>query len=439
MKYNKIIAIGVGFVTSITTLLSCSSENAEGIIFSSELIKITDASVELTKDAGSQQVFVDANCDWTVSVENGWSDLVVQKSSNQSVNVQTGENFTRDIRTANLMITSKGGVRKSLPIHQAIGDVSIRTNSELINYGEDGGQSSFQILSNTTWEIIITYPSDDRDWLSADKPESSGDQLVTLTAQKAITDIERNAVVTIKCTESGVTKNVQLNVNQSGLSQIYLTVVQDKLDFGTIDGDAKEVEISKSNAQWWITPVSIDPANDQSWFTISEKTGVGETKISVSCTDNTTPSRRLATLIFTSGNKNGGVTQQVMIEQEAGKVADISDFTAVSVENILKTISFKFGFSSQFAVTEYGVCYSATNSQPTISDGHTAVESSEKSATDVSVTVNDLQPRTTYYARAYAKNAVGTAYSSNVITFTTLGESPDKDDNPPLFSRKRNQ
>ena len=439
MKYGKILSIGVGLITVFTALQSCNSENAEGIIFSSELIKITDASVELTKDAGSQQVFVDANCDWTVSAENGWSDLVVQKSSEQSINVQTGENFSRDIRTASLVITSKGGVKKAIPIHQAIGDVSIRTNTEQINYGEDGGQSSFQILSNTTWEIIITYPSDDRNWLTADKPESSGDQIVTLTAKKAITDIERNAVITIRCTESGVTKSVQLNVNQSGLSQIYLTVVQDRLDFAAIAGSAKEVEVSKSNAQWWITQVSIDPANDSSWFTISERTGVGETKISVSCTDNTTPTRRLATLIFTSGNKNGGVTQQVMIEQEAGKVADISDFAAVSTENILKTISFKFGFTSQFAVTEYGVCYSATNSMPTISDGHTAIESNEKSATEVTVTANELQPRTTYYARAYAKNAVGTAYSSNVITFTTLGESPDKDDNPPLFSRRRNQ
>ena len=433
MKYRKILSIGVGLMAAIAALQSCSSENAEGIIFSSELIKITDASVELTKDAGSQQVFVDANCDWTASVENGWSGLVVQKSSDQSINVQTDENFTRDIRTANLVIKSKGGVQKTLPIHQAIGDVSIRTNSELINYGEDGGQSSFQILSNTTWELIITYPSDDRDWLSADKSESSGDQQVTLTAQKAITDIERNAVVTIRCTESGVTKSVQLNVNQSGLSQIYLTVVQDRIDISATDDGAKEIEVSRSNAQWWLTPVSIDPANDTSWFTISEKTGVGASKISVSCTQNTTPTRRLATLIFTSGNKNGGQTQQVMIEQEEGRVPEISDFVAVSTENILKTISFRFGFSSQFAVTEYGVCYSATNSQPTISDERAVVNSSETSAKDIVVTANDLQPRTTYHARAYAKNAVGIAYSSNVITFTTLGESPTVDDNPPLF------
>lgn len=437
MKYRKILVLGVGLITTVIAMLSCSSTTEEGILFSSEMIIVTNASVELTKDAGSQQVIVDANCDWTVSVENGWSDLVVQKSSDQSVNVQTGENYTREIRTANLVITSKGGIKKTLPIRQAIGDANIRTNTELINYGEDGGQSSFQLLSNTTWEIIITYPSDDKDWLSADKPESSGDQTVTLTAQKAVTDVERNAVVTIKATESGVSKSVQLNVNQSGLSQIYLTLAQDRLEFNCIDGNAKEVEITKSNAQWWMTPVSIDPSNDSSWFTISEKTGVGTGKISVSCTYNTTTNRRLATLIFTSGNKNGGQTQQVMIEQEAGQLAEISGFDAVSTEEIIKTASFKFGFTSIFPVTEYGVCYSTTNSEPTISDSHTAIESNNKSASDLTITVNEFLPRTTYHVRAYAKNAVGTAYSTNVITFTTLGESPDKDDNPPLFVRKQ--
>ena len=122
-----------------------------------------------------------------------------------------------------------------------------------------------------------------------------------------------------------------------------------------------------------------------------------------------------------------------MIEQEAGKTPDITGFAAISTENILKTISFNFGFSSQFPVTEYGICYSITNDTPTISDGHTSLESSEKSASNLSVTVNNLQPRSNYHARAYAKSAVGVAYSNNIISFTTLGESPDKGDNPPLF------
>lgn len=438
MKYRKILAIGLGLI-ALVAIQSCSSTTEEGIIFSSEMIKITDNSVELTKDANSQKLVVDANCDWTVSVEDAWGGLVVQKSGDQSVNIQTDENLTREIRTATLVITSKGGVRKTLPIHQAIGDVSLTANTDLINYGEDGGQSSFQIISNTSWKIIITYPTDDKDWLSADKPESRDNQTVTLTALKAISDIERNAVITISSTEDGVHKNVVMNVKQNGLQTIYLTVKQDRLDFDCIAGEdnKQEVEITKSNALWWITQVSIDPANDNNWFEISEKSNVGQGTIIVKCTDNTTPTRRLATLIFTSGNKNGGITQQVMIEQAAGQTPTISDFEPVSTENILKTISFTFGFTSLFNVTEYGVCYSISNEMPTISDEHTSVEYNDKNAAQITVTANNLQPRSTYHFRAYAKNAVGVAYSSNVTTITTLGESPDKDDNPPLFIRKQ--
>lgn len=433
MKYRKILAMGAGLIATMMSILSCSSTAEDGIIFSTELIKIADSSVELTKDANSQQVIVDANCDWTISVENAWGGLVAQKSSDQSIKVQTDENQTREVRTATLVITSKGGLKKILPIHQAIGDVNLGINTELMQYGEDGGEGSFQVQSNTTWKILITYPSDDKDWLTADHLESEGSQIVRLTALKAITDVDRNAVVIINSTEDGVNKSVQLNVNQSGLSQIYLNTDKSRLDFECLAGEGKIFEINKSNAQWWMTPVSVDPQNDTSWFTVSEKDNVGPATIKVTCTDNTTPNRRIATLILTSGNKNGGVTQQVMIEQEAGQVPEIIDFTAVSTEDIIKTALFNFGFSSVFAVNEYGVCYSTTNEQPTISDGYTSVENGVKLATSVTVTVNDFQPRSTYHVRAYAKNAVGVAYSSNVITLITLGESPEKNDNPPLF------
>lgn len=445
MKYKKICILGVSLITAMAALQSCSSETVNNVLFSSELIKVRDASVELTKDAGSQQVIVEANCDWTANIENGWDSLVAQKASDQSVvNIKTNKNDSREVRTAQLVISSKnenGGVKISLPINQAKGEVSISTDSVKINYGEDGGQRSFKVQSNTTWELNITYPSDDKKWLSADSTKSSGEreQTVTLTAEKATTDVERNAVVTIKCTESGVTKSVQLNVNQSGLSQIYLKVKPASLDFGAIDSEPQKIEISESNAKWWLTPISIDPLNDTAWIEISEREGVGErvdeSKISIRCKENTTPTQRLATLIFTSGNKNGGQTQQVMIEQEAGQYPEVTGFAAVSTENIQNEASFTLAFSSQFSVTEYGVCYSATNQQPTVNDEHIDKEANEKTATDT-VKATNLQPRTTYYFRAYAKSAVGVAYSSNVVSITTLGEKPEKDDNPPLFVRK---
>lgn len=66
-------------------------------------------------------------------------------------------------------------------------------------------------------------------------------------------------------------------------------------------------------------------------------------------------------------------------------------------------------------VTERGVCWSQ-NSNPTIFDFSASSGSGLGSFT---VTLSGLDPSTTYYARAYATNAAGTAYG-NQVTFQTL-------------------
>ena len=62
-----------------------------------------------------------------------------------------------------------------------------------------------------------------------------------------------------------------------------------------------------------------------------------------------------------------------------------------------------------------GICYS-TNSNPTISDFKKP--DSQATLGSFTCTLTSLSPSTTYFAKAYATNAYGTAYGS-VITFTT--------------------
>jgi hypothetical protein len=68
-------------------------------------------------------------------------------------------------------------------------------------------------------------------------------------------------------------------------------------------------------------------------------------------------------------------------------------------------------------VTERGVCWSTTNTLPTIIDSKT---SDGSGLGGFSSQITGLSPNTTYYIRAYATNAVGTAYYSQAA-FKTLG------------------
>jgi sugar lactone lactonase YvrE len=73
------------------------------------------------------------------------------------------------------------------------------------------------------------------------------------------------------------------------------------------------------------------------------------------------------------------------------------------------------------AVTAIGVCYSSSNQLPTLADTKTS-ETIGNSYSFVS-NLSGLTPSTTYYVRAYATNAFGTAYGSAVkfTTSATLG------------------
>ena len=65
-------------------------------------------------------------------------------------------------------------------------------------------------------------------------------------------------------------------------------------------------------------------------------------------------------------------------------------------------------------VTARGICWS-TNPQPTLTDAHTNDGAGVGSFTGL---MSGLTPNTTYYARAYATNSLGTAYGA-VVSFTT--------------------
>lgn len=107
--------------------------------------------------------------------------------------------------------------------------------------------------------------------------------------------------------------------------------------------------------------------------------------------------------------------------KETSKV--IPTLTATAVTNITATSATAGGEVTSdggAAVTARGVCWSLTNSAPTILDSKTEDGSGLGIFTS---SMTGLTPGTTYNIRAYATNSVGTAYYSQV-QFKTLITSP---------------
>lgn len=123
----------------------------------------------------------------------------------------------------------------------------------------------------------------------------------------------------------------------------------------------------------------------------------------------------LFVFIFISSCKKSSSTTSGVTVPVVSTTGTIIDVTSTSAQSGGLITSFGNGI-----ISANGVCYSATNQTPTLSDSKTSDPVSNLGIFDPVFTSNlsNLTPNTVYYLRGYATNAAGTGYG-NVIKFTT--------------------
>lgn len=117
-------------------------------------------------------------------------------------------------------------------------------------------------------------------------------------------------------------------------------------------------------------------------------------------------------------------------------VPAVSGLQVVNIRETAIDVSATIDSDGGSAIISRGFCYSSTNKLPVTTD--LSVVSEDMNSVFTS-TITNLSPETTYYVRAFATNAKGTAYSE-AYTVKTLPETtsgiPDVDDNePPVNTR----
>ena|SRR5258706_9073554 len=85
------------------------------------------------------------------------------------------------------------------------------------------------------------------------------------------------------------------------------------------------------------------------------------------------------------------------------------------------------------AVTATGFVWSSSTTNPTLADS--SVSSGSTTVGTFTASITGLSGTTTYYYRAYATNAIGTAYG-DMLTFTTGVVVASGIDDWPIFSKK---
>ncbi|HRR10580.1 MAG TPA: M6 family metalloprotease domain-containing protein [Tenuifilum sp.] len=213
----------------------------------------------------------------------------------------------------------------------------------------------------------------------------------------------------MKCTyqnvNPGTTRLITPAINTSGVSQVTLTFRHMLDAYST--GVTLRVQTSNDKTNWTNT----------SWSVATSSTNINATSVTVNITTNLNSATTYIAFVAEGNLYNIDYWYIDNVSVAAGSGATTPTVTTGSVSNITSstaTVAGNVTADGGATVTERGICYS-TSQNPTTANSKVASGSGTGS---FSANLSGLAANTTYYARAYAINAQGTSYGSQV-SFTT--------------------
>ena len=445
MKTRNIIAI-LAALPIMAGFSGCKSDDELTAKPAKEILRIQGGNIEIRSDVESTVVNVVADCHWTVQgLESGdfGSALTIQPregTGNGTLVIGTDQNTTTAARYAFFELISDGGLKQKVSIMQTgTGDGLNLSRASFTFEARTTAAQPLTIMSNTNWSIQI--PSG-VDWLHIDKTSgSAGAGVVQLTVDDAVNDVERTTTMVVLY---GSGKSAEVSVTQEGMNSedIVLFAEPEQLSFESYP-DKRMLRI-ESNAQWHARiPSSV------TWVHIEGRqsdrdgvVGVGNDELRIMCDENPSQQDRMTAIVIMAGTKNP--RQCVVVIEQAGTGAqeaqtNVGELYSLYVSNT--TAEFHYSFVSDEQVEDYGLVYSPANQQPTRDNSEVVIVGRGGFAKSVLGELDNLQPSTTYFVRAWVQSrTMGTVYSPNVVTITTSAtdREPGESDNPdPILAPQR--
>ena len=375
---------------------------------SNEYLNIQNVEVPGGNTTATLNIQASNNCEWTIAWTENWIRSISPTSGRGSQNAtitMTTNPSSSNSRTAVVTVSNKSGtITRNINITQSPNSESLELSVTSLTFTKVAGNQNITVTSNSHWTV-----TGGASWLSLSKSEGDGNGVVTVNVQENTTESERSTILTFRGT-NGSTK--RLTVTQTGrLSDFSVSTTN-------ISADATANTVTfdiVSEARWTVQ-------SNQGWATLSDVSGEGNKTIMVTLTDNVSELSRIAEITVSSSSKS----EKITITQVGASKPTITDVTCINITQTSATISFKF--TSMFPVTEYGVCYSATNNTPTTSGDVVKEQVGYIKDGTASLNLIGLNARRTYYLRVYAISVVGTKYS-NTVSFTTISNLPGGEDN----------
>jgi len=316
-------------------------------------------------------------------------------------------------------------------------DELIKLSQYSLDFTSAERKKTIEINANCTW--VIEKPSG-AEWLVISPTKGDGPMTVTLEPTDATNVSARTADLTLT-TATGLTNIIHVRQAPGKTS---LTVTASIDNFSPLGGDCTFYVTSNHAWTGSITDGDFGFFSNQSlvWEQDNLKEQETTTGVSIRCTPNTTLSDRTLTVTFFTDDRE--LTETRTITQLPGTLPTFtSDLTISDITRNSASATFGVKFDT-FPVTDCGILLRTNLAQehPDTIKADPQSLSSQQSAFSQTIELTGLTSGETYYAQAYARNAVGIvtlpASAADAIEFTALG-IPGRDDNlyPTLDARKR--
>ena len=297
-------------------------------------------------------------------------------------------------------------------------------------------QKTIDINANCTW--VIEKPAD-AEWLVVSPTKGDGSGTVALKPTDATNVSARTADLTVT-TATGLKNTIRVRQAPGKTS---LTVTANIPGFTPLGGECTFYVTSNHAWTGSITDGGFGTFENQLlvWEQDNLKEQETTTNVSIHCSPNNTLSKRTLTVTFFTDDRERTETRTVT--QLPGTLPTFTPGLAIGdITRNSATANFKVQYDT-FPITECGIFLRTDPTQEPpektiIADLQNF--SSQQTAFDLTIPITGLTSGKTYYAQAYARNAVGIVTwpteAKDAVEFTALG-IPGRHDNPVLEARKR--
>ncbi len=428
MKTRNIIAI-LAALPIMAGMTGCKSDEELTAKPAKEMLRVLGGNVEIRSSDETTVVNVSADCHWKVdNVDAGdfGTNLTIQPREglgNGTLVVSTDQNTTKADRTASFSLVSDGGLKQQVTIRQTGSGDGLNLSKGTFTFDtEPQGAQTLVITSNTSWTIKVPTGND---WVHLTKTSGgSGAETIEITVDNAVTDVVRSVSIPVLYGSN----SAEFVVSQQGMSEIYLMAPEQLQSFSYSGGE--QMVYVESNAEWHAyVPLSVN------WAHVEPSSGVGNGEFRIMCNENTSTKTRLTAIVLVAGTKNP--QQRILLVEQNAQGQQPSDSLVVSDLYSLyvgeQNAEFRFSFVADSNVGEYGLVYSTSETYPTRNNSESVVTDAGGTVKNVLALLNNLQPNTTYYVRAFVQGSGQiTYYSPNVVTIKTSSSAtePGESDNP---------